>query len=653
MKELIIKYKYLLANLFLYSFLITLAYFFSFISRFELRFFKTPEFAFLFVNTLPVLLLFRLTAYWYFGSFKMVLKYAGPNDLKNLVKANLFGTLLFSAFIFALVKETRYFPRSVLFMEFAYNLLLIAGLRYSMRFYSESFRSMRKKAAQDGIEHKNILIIGAGDAGAMILREMFNNPRLGYNPIGFLDDDRSKRKRTINGVSVLGNTRSLPNIVKQHNIDEVIIAIPSAEGRQMRRIVNTCKRTAVKFKTLPYIGDLFDGKVSLSQIRDVAIEDLLGREAVSLEMSLIARELENRIIMITGAAGSIGSELVRQVGRFSPAMIILFERSENDLYHIEYELRKRDWGKTRLVTVIGDIKDRDRVKECIETYKPTYIFHAAAYKHVPIMEANPTEAVKNNIIGSRVLVDLAVEYGIEKFVLISTDKAVCPTNVMGATKRVAELILQSRCASKECKTQFVAVRFGNVLGSNGSVIPLFKKQIASGGPVTVTHPSVTRYFMTISEAVQLVLQAGAMGKGGEIFLLDMGDPIRIKDLAENLVRLSGLVPGQDIEIAYTGLRPGEKLYEELLIDGEGVKKTMHEKIRVLESFNIDSAELERSLSAIEEACRNGRATEVRSILKSLVPEYREADIYGKVVSFSEQKLDMRAGVQANRNMLSS
>lgn len=490
----------------------------------------------------------------------------------------------------------------------------------AVRIYREGPDKLKRSKA---LNARNILIVGAGDAGEMILREMQNNLRLGYNPVGFVDDDRSKRRLMIHGVSVVGNTRDIYRLAKEYEVEEVIIALPSATGKAMRRIVNTCKRADVRFRTLPFIGDLIDGNVSLNQIRDVAIDDLLGREAIRLDMSLIGKELTHRVIMVTGAAGSIGSEVVRQVARFKPKKIILFERGENDLYNFEIELSKRRWD-TRFVPFVGDVRDRVRVRECMELYNPAYIFHAAAYKHVPMMEMNPAEAVKNNIFGTKVMVDLAVEYNVEKFILISTDKAVRPTNVMGATKRVAELILQSKTASGECNTQFVAVRFGNVLGSNGSVIPLLKKQIEEGGPVTVTHPDITRYFMTIPEAVQLVIQAGAMGEGGELFLLEMGDPVRIKDLAENLIKLSGLTPGKDINIVYTGLRPGEKLYEELLIEGEGIKKTHHNKIWVLNGTDVDVNLLNAALRELETACGTGK--DIKMILKELVPEYNYSGI---------------------------
>jgi len=614
-KDFILKYRRLFIVL-IHATLITLAYALSFASRFEIIFYRSPETLSLFTSTLIPLLVLRLSSYWYFDLFKGLWRYVGLRDLKDIIKASFLGALLFALYIFMATRGDG-FPRSIFIMDFTYNILLLGGIRMMVRIYREETDKDRLK---EQLNSKNVLIVGAGDAGEMILREMRHNPRLGYNTVGFVDDDRNKRKSTIHGVSVLGNTRDICKLAKEYNVDEVIVALPSATGKAMRRIVNTCKRADVKFKTLPFIGDLIDGKVSISQVRDVAIEDLLGRETVNLDMSLIGRELAGKVVMVTGAAGSIGSELVRQVARFNPKKVIMFERGENDLYHFEIELSKKVWN-TKFVPFVGDIRDHERVRECMEIYRPSYIFHAAAYKHVPMMEANPAEAVKNNIFGTKVLVDLAAEYNVEKFVLISTDKAVRPTNVMGATKRVAELILQAKSAADGCNTQFIAVRFGNVLGSNGSVIPLFKKQIAEGGPVTLTHLEITRYFMTIHEAVQLVIQAGAMGSGGEIFLLEMGEPVKIKDLAENLICLSGLTPGKDIKIEYTGLRPGEKLYEELLVEGEGVKKTHHDKIYVLEGLSTDIDALGAVLKTLETICKDGRESRVKTILKELVPEY--------------------------------
>ncbi len=597
--------------------LIAISYFLAFASRLDVSFFNSDMYHRVFISTLAPLLAVRLFSYWYFDLFQGLWRYVGVTDLKDIIKASLLGTMLFALYVF-IVMRGEGFPRSVLAIDFIYNIVLIGGIRMIVRMFREA---TVKSSIKDLPESKNVLIVGAGSAGEMILREMRNNPRLGYNPVGFVDDDVSKHKTRIHGMSVLGSSSDITSIASQYGVEEVIIAIPSAKGKTIRKIVSTCKTAGIRFKTLPYIGDLIDSRVNTSLIRDVAIEDLLGRDAVSLDMSLIAQQLANKVIMVTGAAGSIGSEIVRQLARFHPQKVILFERAENDLFHLELELKKRKLSAA-YVPFIGDIRDEDRVRECLETYHPSHIFHAAAYKHVPMMEENPIEAVKNNIFGTRVLADLAIDYKVDKFVLISTDKAVCPTNVMGATKRVAELILQEKSKIHDCMTQFIAVRFGNVLGSNGSVIPLFKKQIEEGGPVTITHPDITRYFMTVSEAVQLVIQAGAMGRGGEIFLLEMGEAVKIRDLAENLIYLSGLTPGDDIEIVYTSLRPGEKISEELLLSGENVIKTDHDKIWVLNHQNEESERLLLNLKDLDSLGKIHNLSEVKDILKKIVPEYK-------------------------------
>ncbi len=629
MKETILKYRRVLIVL-IHGGLIALSYFLAFVSRLDFIFYRSHEYLYLFTWTLPFLLALRLLACHYFNLYQGLWRFVGIKDLKDIIKASLLGTLLFAIFIFLAIRGEG-FPRSILVIDFAYNIILLGGVRMLVRIFREHVTHIQ---VEDVPDRKHVLIVGAGAAGEMILREIKTNPRLGYNPRGFVDDDKNKFKTTIHGVSVLGDTDQLDELVKKYHIAEVIIAIPSAGSRTIRNIVNKCKTVGVTSKTLPFIGDLIEGKASVSQIRDVAIEDLLGREPVRLDMSLIGQELAGRVILITGAAGSIGSELARQTARFQPKKIILFDQSENDLFHLEMALNQ-DGPVAEFLAVIGDIRDKDRVRQCLERHKPSYIFHAAAYKHVPLMEVNPVEAVKNNIFGTQILAEMASEYGVDKFVLISSDKAVRPTNVMGATKRVAELILQAKSHSG-ASTQFLAVRFGNVLGSNGSVIPIFQKQIATGGPVTITHPDITRYFMTIPEATLLVIQAGAMGRGGEIFLLEMGESMKIKDLAENLIYLSGLTSGLDIDIVYTGLRPGEKLHEELLVAGEGIKKTHHDKIWVLNGQDIDAEKLSARIRKLEILCQTGDNNEIKRLLKELVPEYQpyQVGFGGQVLFFA-------------------
>lgn len=598
--------------------LVFLAYLLSFVSRFDYTFIWGGQaYNDLFYRTLPALIIIRMASCWYFDLFRGLWKYVSISDLKAIVSAAFIGTVLFAFYLF-LVENESGFPRSILLIDFAYNIILFGGIRMLVRIYRES---KSKLVSGKAGARKKIIIIGAGDAGEIMLREMLKNPGLGYDPVGFADDDKSKIGKTIHGYKILGNTEDIPRLVEQLNIDEVLIAMPSITGDTIRRIVEGCKMANIQFKTLPFVGDLIDGNVSVSQIREVSIEDLLGRESVHLDLEMIGQDLKDKVIMVTGAAGSIGSELVRQVARFRPHKIILFERGENDLYHIEMELKKKEWD-TSFIFCVGDVRDKESLNNCMSKYRPSHIFHAAAYKHVPMMEMNSVEAVKNNALGTKTLVDVAIDFGVEKFILISTDKAVRPTNVMGATKRIAEMILQAKSSDTNCKTHFISVRFGNVLGSNGSVIPLFKKQIQEGGPITVTHPEIKRYFMTIPEAVQLVIQAGAMGKGGELFLLEMGEAVKIKDLAESLVRLSGLAPVKDIDIIYTGLRPGEKLYEELMNDGESVKDTGHDKIRIIQADQMDVSTAYENIQLLQKACDKGNIDELMTILKLLVPDYK-------------------------------
>lgn len=616
--QLIRKYKQTVKVL-LHIVIIALAYFLSFLTRFDQG---VVPYLPLMLETLVPLIALRTASYWFSGAFGSIFLYSGLVDLMKIMKGALLGTLLFAvyAYVFKILWGAGAgFPRSVFVIDLCYNILLSGGVRVAFRLYSDRFSDGRQGQAE---MKKSVLIVGAGRAGEMILREINNNPYLGYEAVGFVDDDRDKHNRTIHGIKVLGNTRAICSIASRTALDEVVIAIPSARGRSIRRIAATCERAGVRFRTLPYITDIMHESVSIKQLRNVAIEDILGREPVHLDTAMLHEQINDRVVLVTGAAGSIGSELVRQLLRLEPRRVILFERSETHLYYLELEIAKKYPGAV-FVPFIGDITDEARLRECMETFRPELVFHAAAYKHVPMMELNPSEAVKNNVFGTKLLADLSAEYGVGKFVLISTDKAVRPTNVMGATKRASELILQEKSADGGVATRFVAVRFGNVLGSNGSVIKLFNRQILEGGPVTVTHPEVTRYFMTIPEAAQLVIQAGAIADNGQIFLLEMGNPVRIRDLAENLIRLSGLVPGEDIQIRYSGLRPGEKLYEELLIDGEDVTKTHYDKIWILKTSRPEPEWLNGKLGELEEAARDGgNAQKIKIILSQIVPEYK-------------------------------
>ncbi len=538
----------------------------------------------------------------------------GLPDLIRVFVANLVGSLIFTAVNYAVAGPA--FPRSVYCIDFLLCFLLLAGSRFCVRIYHEAVSRELSRA-----HRKGLLIYGAGRAGLTLLREIQVTPALGYEVLGFLDDAPGKRHGSLLGVPILGTGREAARIVERfkdsHPVEEILIAMPAATGGQMREALANCKAAGLICKTIPGVSELLGGRVISSQIRNVEIGDLLGREPVQLDESRIRSTIARRSILVTGAGGSIGSELCRQVARFEPEVLVAFDQSENELFKIDLELRRK-FPTLSLVAELGDIRDYRRVEEVIERHSVDSIFHAAAYKHVPMLQFQILEAVQNNILGTRNVVRAAEINGVSNFLMISSDKAVNPVNVMGASKRAAELIVASR---RHSKTKFVSVRFGNVLGSNGSVVPLFQEQIAAGGPVTVTHPEMRRYFMTILEAVQLVLQASTMSKGPEIFELDMGEPIRVADLARNMIRLSGRIPDEEIEIRYTGLRPGEKLLEELVTDGERVLPTFHSKIKILQGVSVNGDWLDKMIAELEIAvkCRNEAAVLVQ--LQRVVPEY--------------------------------
>lgn len=465
-----------------------------------------------------------------------------------------------------------------------------------------------------------MLIIGAGEAGFIVAREL-RREKSEYYPVAFIDDDPTKYKQNLLGIPVVGDRYAIPMIAEKLKIEEIILALPSAKRNEITKILNICKQTNLQIKIIPSVNDMVNGKFTISRLRNVELEDLLGREPVKVDLEEIAGYLEGRVVLITGAGGSIGSELCRQVIRFHPLQLILVGRGENSIYEIESELRSYTDLNVKIDAVIADIQDHARMKVIFETYQPEVVFHAAAHKHVPLMELQPIEAIKNNILGTHNMVELAHAYSVERFVMISTDKAVNPTNVMGASKRVAELIVKSKDQVSE--TLFATVRFGNVLGSRGSVIPRFRKQIEAGGPVTVTHPDMMRYFMTIPEAVQLVIQAGALSQGGETFVLDMGEPVKIVDLARDLIRLSGFTE-KEIPIQYSGIRPGEKLFEELLTEEEGTMSTVHNRIFISRSETLKEAEMESMIASfnwIVEQQDSVKASEVKELLKLWVPSY--------------------------------
>ncbi|HEY3938280.1 MAG TPA: nucleoside-diphosphate sugar epimerase/dehydratase [Bryobacteraceae bacterium] len=545
-------------------------------------------------------------------------RYSGIADLYLLLSANVLASLAFTVAV--LLTYGWAFPRSVYCIDFLLCFLATAGARMAVRIYHESFANNTGSTPS-----RNILIYGAGSAAMALLREIRSNPALGWQVRGLLDDSPHKAGLTLMGVPVLGSGRQASLIVnrfrrKNIRIDQIVIAMPSVTARKMSEALANCRAAGLPCKTLPGVAALLTGNVSISQIRDVSAEDLLGRKPVRLDEELIRRSVEGASVMVTGGGGSIGSELCRQLASFRPARLVVFERAESDLFAIHRELTT-SYAGVEIVPVIGDIREYASVERCIRRYEINSIFHAAAYKHVPVMENHVLEAIKNNVLGTRNLVNAAVYNGVGQFLMISSDKAVNPTNIMGLTKRVAELIV-SALPNEGSGTKFVSVRFGNVLGSNGSVVPLFREQIAAGGPVTVTHPEMRRYFMTISEAVQLVLQASAMCNGSEIFVLDMGDPVPIVNLAREMIRLSGYEPDVDIEIRYTGTRPGEKLFEELVLDGEEMLPTYHEKIRIFRGSRLSCAAMDQWLTELQSLVSREDELGILTHLKELVPEYQ-------------------------------
>jgi FlaA1/EpsC-like NDP-sugar epimerase len=611
--------------------LVAAAYLLAYLLRFEgkipLQEWETVR------STLPYIVAFKLFSFYFFGLYKGMWQYTSVVDLFNVVKATLTSSgLIILAILF--IYRFQGFPRSVFIIDGFLTFIFIGGLRVTIRLLlSEqergfhSFRQMLQFRSERKLTKlkKSLLIIGAGDAGEQMLREIRQNPRHNYEVVGFLDDDPKKRGMKIHGVPVLGPIQKIHNMTYDDEMDEILIALPSASTKQMRRIIEACEATGLKTRTTPGIGELIDGKISFKTIREVSFEDLLGRDPVNLDMEIIESYLADKIILVSGAGGSIGSELCRQITSFDPKNLILLDKTENNLFNIEMEFCQR-FPRVPITPVLGDVHNRGFLERLFKAHKPQVVFHAAAFKHVPIVELNPWEGVFNNIVGTKNIVKASYQSGVERFVMISTDKAVRPVSVMGATKRVAEMITSCYAAYPNTSSsggRFLSVRFGNVIGSEGSVIHLFKKQIERFGPVTVTHPEITRYFMTIPEACKLILQAGAFGEGGEIFVLDMGTPIKIVDMARDLIRLSGFKPDVDIEIKFIGLRPGEKLYEELITESEGIIRSAHGKIFILKGEN--NYDLNRLNQKIEELvglalCQDAEG--IKSKLKEIVPEYQ-------------------------------
>lgn len=599
--------------------LLILSLFLSFLIRFEGKF--PVEYFDLADRFLVSVILIKIVVLFLFGLYNSLWEYASIEELLKISAASIVANTVMLSFLFLF--ETR-IPRSIYIIVSILDVMFIGGVRLS-------YRMLRRLKNQGSLfsrsVKKRVMIVGAGDAGAMVIKELKRHGDLHMKPIVVMDDDSMKWGKSIQGITVRAGTREISRIAKAKRIDEIIIAIPSATKKEIASIVHECKKTDCNLKILPGVYELINGQVSISEIRNIEIEDLLGRDEVKLDIGDLKALLTNKVVMITGGAGSIGSELARQIVKYSPQKLILLDINENGLFQIQHELKRSMAKKKGIIPIevlIASIRDRKRIERIFNDYRPQVIFHAAAHKHVPLMEDSPYEAIKNNVFGTLNLVELSDRYHVETFVQISTDKAVNPTNVMGATKRICEMIIQTH--NHISQTEYVAVRFGNVLGSNGSVIPLFKQQIEEGGPVTVTHPEITRYFMTIPEAAQLVLQAGAMAQGGEIFILDMGEPVKILTLAEDLIRLSGFIPYEDMEIEITGLRPGEKLFEELLLKEEGILETHHEKIYIGRPLCVDSGYLMSQLNQLEAMIDEESDQVLKGALKQIVPTYQEQTV---------------------------
>ncbi|KGM96439.1 nucleoside-diphosphate sugar epimerase [Clostridium novyi A str. 4552] len=596
--------------------LVTFFLYFALLLRFD---FHIPQeyIVFFKVSIVPVIVI-SVICNAIFHLYDCIWKYASIDELISIVYSVSLSNIIFifySYFIsYKLLSFVHYrFPATVHIIFWVLSILALGGTRFI-------YRVVGRNDNTETFDNKssNILIVGAGDAGAMLIKEIKKHHSLNYNIVGLVDDDLSKIGQVINGIKILGTRDEIVKICSKYEVEEIFIALPSAPLKERKEIYNFCKQTGCKLKTLPGIYEIINGNVNISQLRDVDINDLLGRDPIKLNNENINEYINNKVVLVTGGGGSIGSELCRQIVKFDPKKLIILDIYENNAYDLQMELQYK-YPNLDMEVVIASIRDITRLKEVFEKYRPYVVFHAAAHKHVPLMEANPAEAIKNNVFGTYNVVRCSDMYKVKRFVQISTDKAVNPTNVMGATKRFCEKIIQA--FDSESKTEYVAVRFGNVLGSNGSVIPLFKKQIKEGGPVTVTHPEINRFFMTIPEAAQLVIQAGAMAKGGEIFVLDMGEPVKIVDLARDLITLSGLKPDEDIKIEYTGLRPGEKLYEEPLMDEVALTSTENEKIFVEKPMEFNIEYIEKALQDFKGVVE-GEKEGIVKILSQKVPTYK-------------------------------
>lgn len=616
------------------SITIAISYFLALFIRFEFRFREINiDYLSIYFETIVWYIGFTILIYWFFKTYRSIWRFASVNELVRISCAATISAMLYFVYLRLFIFRM---PNSYVVIGYLFQLIFAIAVRFIYRFF---LLFQNNKTGN----YQRVMLIGAGNAGLQLLKDVNKSDKTDAKIVCVIDDDKSKQGRYVEGVKVVGGRDEILNNVEKYKIDQIFFAIPSSSNEIKRDILNICRETDCEIKILPGLYQIANGDVSMSMMKNVAIEDLLGRDVVKVNNDEISNYITNKSVLVTGGGGSIGSELCRQIAKCNPKQLVIFDIYENNAYDIEQEL-KRNIPELNLVVLIGSVRDSKRVDYVFEKYRPEIVFHAAAHKHVPLMETSPSEAIKNNTIGTFKTAYAAIKYGTKRFVLISTDKAVNPTNIMGASKRMCEMVIQtfdkliknnstdklsvvedcfSEISSKELKndTEFVAVRFGNVLGSNGSVIPLFKKQIESGGPVTVTHPDIIRYFMTVTEAVSLVLQASVYAKGGEIFILDMGEPVKIDSLARNLIRLSGFKPDEDIKIVYTGLRPGEKLYEEKLMDAEGNKKTDNDLIFVGEPLEIDEDKFLQHLKDLYFAANNNNENEVFVLTEDVVETY--------------------------------
>ncbi len=597
---------------------VILASYLAIIIRYEFRVDEIPRH---FMNpieqVMPLNIIVTLAIFYFFRLYNSLWAFAGETELQNIVVSCVLSTIVNSICLQFFKTTSQAVPKSYYFF---YLFLLITCI-FSSRFSYRFFRSLKHKQ-QNKKNHISVMVIGAGEAANVIIKEIVNSNFSTMVIKCIIDDDKGKWGRYIQGIKVVGGRDKIVECADVYDVDEIIVAMPSASRAEIRKILEICKDTNCKLRSLPGMYQLVNGEVNVSKLRDVEVEDLLGRDPISVDLNSILGYVQGKVVLVTGGGGSIGSELCRQIATHKPKQLVIVDIYENSVYDIQQELKGK-YPELDLVVLIASVRNTNRMNYIFSTYHPDIVYHAAAHKHVPLMEDSPTEAIKNNVFGTFKTAQAAAMSGVRRFVMISTDKAVNPTNIMGASKRICEMIIQT--FDKHYETEFVAVRFGNVLGSNGSVIPLFRKQIAAGGPVTVTHPDIIRYFMTIPEAVSLVLQAGAYARGGEIFVLDMGEPVKILDLAQNLIKLSGYRVGEDIKIEFTGLRPGEKLYEELLMDEEGMKDTANKMIHIGKPIELDEHEFFTQLKELKDECTI-ESSDIRPLIKKIVPTYHHTGI---------------------------